>query len=252
MRSASGEVDAEIGSGSMETMRVLIAVPALNEAETVGRVVAEVRAAVEADVLVVDDASSDATALAAHEAGARVLRMPFNVGVGGAMRGAFCFAQRHDYDAVVQVDADGQHDPSDIPALLDALEQGGAVVVGSRFDHDFATTRMRRLAMRMLAWGVRRLTGCSLTDTTSGFRAADRRAIELFARRYPAEYLGDTTESLVVASNAGLPLVEVPVRMRPRQGGRASQRRGRSALYLVRVMMALAVAGLSSRRAGAP
>ena len=101
--------------------------------------------------------------------------------------------------------------------------------------------------MRLLAWGAGRLFGVRLTDTTSGFRAADRRAIELFARRYPAEYLGDTTESLVVAGRAGLQVTEVPVKMQPRQGGTASQRAGRSTLYVGRVLLALAVAALTRR-----
>jgi hypothetical protein len=180
-----------------------------------------------------------------------VLKMPFNVGVGGAMRAAFLYAEEHGYDAVVQVDADGQHDPAQIPLLLGPLSEGAAIVVGSRFAHDYDVTRTRRAAMRLLAWGASRLTGTVLTDTTSGFRAADRRAISLFARRYPAEYLGDTTESLVVAGRVGLPIVEVPVAMRPRQGGAASHRRTRSGLYLGRVLIALAIAALTRREVAA-
>jgi len=224
-----------------------VAVPALNEEQTVGHVVELIRANVESDVIVVDDHSSDDTAGVARRAGAGVLRMPFNVGVGGAMRTAFRFAQRQGYDAVVQVDGDGQHDPAEIPALLAVLAEGASVVVGSRFVKGYATTPTRRLAMRLLASGASRLTGVKLTDTTSGFRAADRQAIVLFAGRYPAEYLGDTTESLVVAARAGLSIVEVPVHMYPRQGGRASHRASRSLLYLGRVLIALAVAAATKR-----
>src|SRR5690606_12595355 len=163
--------------------------------------------------------------------------MPFNVGVGGAMRAAFCYAKRNSYDVVVQVDADGQHDPSYIPVLLAPLKAGASVVVGARFDQEFDASRTRRLARRLLASEIRRVTGSEITDATSGFRAADTRAISLFADRYPAEYLGDTAESLVVASREGLPIAEVPVKMRSRQGGQASHRAGRSALYLGRVMI---------------
>lgn len=228
-------------------VRVLVAVPALNEAATVGMVIERVRAEVGADVLVVDDHSSDGTADIARAAGASVLRMPFNVGVGGAMRAAFVYAERHGYDVLVQVDGDGQHDPAQISSLLEPLQHGASVVVGSRFEQGYDTPLMRRIAMRLLAWGASRLTRVKLSDTSSGFRSADRRAIDLFARRYPVEYLGDTTESLVIASRAGLTVAEVPVQMFPRQGGTASQRTGRSTLYVGRVLLALAVAALTRR-----
>jgi glycosyltransferase involved in cell wall biosynthesis len=233
-------------------VRVLVAIPALNEEKTVGWVVRQTQAAVQADVLVVDDDSSDSTVEVARAAGAAVLTMPFNVGVGGAMRVAFCYALRNRYDAVVQVDADGQHDPAQIPALLSALDAGAAVAVGSRFEKGFETTRTRRFAMRGLAWGTGRLTKTHLTDTTSGFRAVDRRAVELFARRYPVEYLGDTVGSLVVAADAGLPITEVSVKISPRRGGLASQGAARSVLYLGRMLMALAVAAMSRKRGSRP
>ena len=229
--------------------RVLVAIPALNESETVGRVIVEVRNAVpDADVLVVDDGSTDATALAATAAGARVLQVPFNVGVGGAMRVAFLYAQRSDYDVVVQVDADGQHDPVSIPQLVAGLTHA-SVVIGARFTEGdtYVVRGPRRWAMATMAWSLTRVAKTPLTDTTSGYRAADRAAIALFARHYPAEYLGDTVESLVIASRAGLAVTQVPVQMRPRLGGRASQHPFRAALYLGRAVLALAVA-LSRRR----
>lgn len=231
----------------MGNVRVLVVIPALNEAETLGAVIAAVREAVHGEVLVVDDDSTDATSVVARLAGAAVLRMPFNVGVGGAMRAGFLYAQRYGYDVVVQVDADGQHDPARITELIQPLAEGASVVVGSRFGDDYPVSRARRAAMHLLAWSASRLTHVHLTDTTSGFRAADRKAIALFAQRYPVEYLGDTTESLVVASRAGLRVVEVPVAMRPRQGGHPSQRRTRSGLYFVRVLLALTVTALTRR-----
>jgi glycosyltransferase involved in cell wall biosynthesis len=224
--------------------RVLIAVPAWNEAATVGAVVRELHVHVPAaDVLVVDDGSSDTTAQAARQAGATVVVLPFNVGVGGAMRTAYLHAHRSGYDAVIQVDADGQHDPACVPALLAALSTH-SLVVGSRFSggSGYRVRGPRRWAMHLLSWALSRVAGTRLSDTTSGFRAADRNAIQLFARHYPAEYLGDTIDSLVIASRAGLSIGEIPVAMRIRQGGRASQAPFKATLYLARSVLALAVA----------
>ena len=223
--------------------RTLVAIPALNEAATIGQVVADVRAAVpDAQVLVVDDGSTDSTGAEARRAGAEVVTLPFNVGVGGAMRTAFLFARDQGFDAVVQVDADGQHVATHIPALVAALDDA-SVVVGSRFQSgEYPVRGPRRWAMRMLASTLSRVCAAPLTDTTSGFRAADRSAIALFARHYPAEYLGDTVESLVIAARAGLQVREVAVQMRPRQGGAASHSPVRATLYLGRAMLALYVA----------
>jgi glycosyltransferase involved in cell wall biosynthesis len=224
--------------------RVLIAVPAWNEAATVGAVVKELKERVpDADVLVVDDGSTDPTAAEARLAGAKVIVLPFNVGVGGAMRTAFLHAHRADYDAVVQVDADGQHDPASVVDLVAGLSTA-SLVVGSRFARGSAyrVRGPRRWAMIMLAKVVSRVAHTRLSDTTSGFRAADRTAVRLFARHYPAEYLGDTIDSLVIAARAGLTIGEIPVVMRVRQGGRASHAPFKSTLYLARSVLALAVA----------
>ncbi|MCU0262060.1 MAG: glycosyltransferase family 2 protein [Candidatus Nanopelagicales bacterium] len=222
--------------------RTLVAIPALNEAATIGAVISDVRAAVPgAHVVVIDDGSVDATGEVAQRAGAQVIRLPFNVGVGGAMRTAFLYAQRHDFDVVVQVDADGQHIAEHIPGLVATLDRA-SVVVGSRFAGGYEVRGPRELAMRTLARSLSRACRTTLTDTTSGFRSADRRAIALFAQHYPAEYLGDTVESLVLAARAGLVVTEVPVRMLPRQGGQPSQGPVRSVLYLGRALLALYVA----------
>lgn len=224
--------------------RLLVAVPAWNEEATVGGVVRELREHLpDADVLVIDDGSSDATAEVARAAGAKVVVLPFNVGVGGAMRTAFLHAERCGYDALVQVDADGQHNPASVKLLMDGLD-GASVVVGSRFAGQQAhrVRGPRRLAMKMLSITLSRVAGTPLSDTTSGFRAADRKAIKLFARHYPAEYLGDTVDSLVIAARAGLTIREVPVEMRARQGGRPSHAPFKSTLYLGRSVLALGVA----------
>lgn len=231
---------------------LLVAVPAYNEAATVAAVVGGIMQALpDAHVLVVDDGSDDETAAAAAGAGARVIVLPFNIGVGGAMRAAFVYADRNGYDAVVQVDADGQHDPAQLPELVAALADA-SVVIGSRFAGagGYRASGPRRWAMIMLARGLSRIAGTRLTDTTSGFRASDRRAVALFARRYPTEYLGDTVESVAIAARAGLRIVEIPVTMLPRAGGRPSQGPIRATLYLGRAVLALYVA-VFGRRASA-
>jgi glycosyltransferase involved in cell wall biosynthesis len=218
------------------TARLLVAIPAWNEAETIAGVIDEVHDAVpEADVAVLDDASRDATGAHAEAAGALVLHLPHHAGVGSAMRTAFRYARDHDYDYVVQVDADGQHDPASIPSILHAL-QTHAVVIGSRFagEGGYPLHGPRRWTMWALAQGLSRLTRTTLSDTTSGFRGADRRAIALFAEQYPPEYLADTVGSLVLASRAGLPIAEVPVAMRPRQGGNPSHSPVQAAYFLGR------------------
>ena len=224
--------------------RVLIVVPAYNESRSLGEVVDRIRAALEnVDVLVVDDGSLDSTAEVAEGRGTLVAQLPFNLGVGGAMRTGYRYALRHGYDAVVQIDADGQHDPSEIPQLLRQLTHCD-IAIGSRFaaGTEYEVGRIRRLAMRGLARVVSGLAHQRLTDVTSGFRATNLRAIRLFASHYPAEYLGDTVESLVIAVRKGYKVVEVPVRMRQRSHGRGSQSTIRSSLYLVRAIAALTLA----------
>ena len=231
---------------------VAIVVPAWNEAESVGLVVKEIAAAApEVTVVVVDDASLDATAAVARAAGARVISNVFNLGVGGAMRVGIRYALAHGYNAVVQLDGDGQHDPRDIAALLDPLDADGPpqVVIGARFAGrgDVAVPRARRLAMHLLARYLSHVTGARLTDVTSGFRAHNRAALSVFARTYPADYLSDTVESLIIASRAHAVVQQVPVEMRPRLGGRPSQSSWRATAYLFRVLLTLALAVIRRR-----
>lgn len=232
-------------SGGQPVPRVLIVVPAWNEQDAIGGTIAEIRECVpQADLLVIDDGSSDLTASRARAAGAIVCPLPFNLGVGGAMRTGYRYAQRHGYDAAVQIDADGQHDPRYLASLLEKLDTAD-VVIGARFatpDDPYKVRGPRRWAMVMLAWVLSRLAHTRLTDVTSGFRVSNRRAISLFATHYPAEYLGDTVESLVIAARAGCSIVQVPVTMRARVAGRASHSPVKAAIYLCRAIVALALA----------
>ncbi|MEV0677134.1 glycosyltransferase family 2 protein [Actinosynnema sp. NPDC050436] len=218
--------------------------PALNEAGTVASVVAKVKAALPgAGVLVVDDGSTDGTSERAREAGADVARLAVNLGVGGAMRTGFRYALRNGYGVVVQVDADGQHDPEELAALLRGLDEAD-IMIGSRFagKGDYKAGGPRRWAMVVLSVVMSRLAKTKLTDVTSGFKAAGPRAVALFADNYPAEYLGDTIESLVLALRGGLVVREIPVVMLERQSGTPSTSPVRSAVYLGRAGLALLLA----------
>ncbi len=232
---------------------MLVVVPAWNEAASLPSVLREVAAAVPgAGVLVVNDGSSDATSAVARAHGAEVLDLPFNLGVGGAMRAGFRYALAYGYGVVVQVDADGQHDPRDVPRLVAALDEAD-IVIGARFAErsGYDVRGPRRWAMRVLATSLSRLAHGSLTDTTSGFRASGPLAIRLFAVHYPAEYLGDTVESLVIAARSGLRITQIGVTMRQRTAGRPSQRPWKAAAYLLRACLALLIS-LTRRRLTVP
>jgi glycosyltransferase involved in cell wall biosynthesis len=218
--------------------------PAFNEEASVGDVVREVLEALpDIAVLVVDDGSSDATALEARRAGALVASLPFNLGVGGAMRTGFRYALEHGFDNVVQIDSDGQHDPVSVPALLEQLETAD-LVLGARFagTGDYKARGPRQWAMVTLAAILSHTSRTPLTDTTSGFRASGPHAVKLFAEHYPAEYLGDTIEALVIASRSGLVIRQVPVAMRPRAGGVPSHNPFKATAYLARAGLALVFA----------
>jgi len=233
---------------------VLCIVPAFNEEASVGPVVAQLRA-LGYDVCVVDDGSTDRTAAEAGAAGAQVLRLPRNVGVGGALRCGFRFAVAAGYAVVVQVDGDGQHDPAQVRSLLDELDRTGAdMVVGTRFGDagsSFALSRTRRLAMRLLARRASAAVGVPLTDATSGFRAIRRPLLERFADEYPTEYLGDTVEALVVAGRGGARVRELAVHMSARETGQASAGSLASVWYVVRVLLAIELMPRTARRPAA-
>lgn len=225
----------------MSLKRVLVAIPAWNEQASIADVIAKVgEHRPDADILVVNDGSTDATARVARDAGATVVSLPFNVGVGGAMRTAFLFAQRHRYEALVQVDADGQHDPADLDRVLEGLDSAD-VVVGTRFHPNsmYFVGGPRRWAMVLLSKSLGRMNKGPISDPTSGFRSAGPKAIELFAVEYPADYLGDTVGSLAIAIRNGLTIKETPVTMYFRQAGRPSKNAIWSALYLGRATLAI-------------
>jgi len=227
----------------------LVAIPAWNEEGSIADVIAKVQEhRPDVDILVVDDGSQDSTASLARQVGATVVSLPFNVGVGGAMRTAFLYAQRHGYRALAQVDADGQHDPVDLDRILEGLDTAD-IVVGTRFHPNsmYFVGGPRRWAMVLLSKALSRMNRGTISDPTSGFRSAGPRAIDLFAAEYPADYLGDTVGSLAIAIRQGFVVHEAPVTMYFRQTGRPSKNALWSAMYLGRATLAIIATSLKRR-----
>jgi len=222
-------------------VKALVVIPAYNEAAALPGLLAALRRdAPGVDACVVDDGSRDGTAEVAARAGVEVLRLAVNLGIGGAVQAGYLLARRRGADAAVQLDGDGQHDPAELEALLAPLRRGEAdLVVGSRFlrGGGFRSSPGRRAGIRYLSWFLRLRCGVRVTDPTSGYRAAGRAAIELFADAYPSDY--PEPESIALAHRAGLRVLEVAVTMRPRSHGASSIDLPRTLYYLARVSLAL-------------
>lgn len=227
-------------------IRHLAIVPAYNEAEAIGDTVTAIaQAAPGFDILVVDDGSTDATAERAGAAGAGVLRLPFNIGIGGAMQSGYLYAREHGYEVAVQIDGDGQHDPACIADLLARLRADPELnmVTGSRFldpsGTGYRSSAARRVGIRLFAGVVSIITRQPVTDPTSGLRMTDRHGIELFARDYPHDY--PEVEAILLMHAHKLRTSEVAVQMRPRLTGTSAISSARSVYYMVKVMLAVFV-----------
>ncbi len=222
--------------------------PAYNEEQALQSTLAELLEVIAdlglvIDIVVVDDGSSDATASIGRASGAVTLQLPFNTGVGGAVRTGLRYAESEHYERAVIMDADGQHDPRSLPALLARVDAGADLVVGSRFLRPrsaYPIGSIRRTAMRFLAAVVHRITGQRFSDVTSGCRALGPAAIALLASEYPSAYLADTVEVLLIADRAGLELAEVAVTMRPRTVGVPSSGKLSSTLSYVGLLFRIA------------
>src|SRR5579862_3773275 len=227
----------------LAALRRIAIVPAFNEEGNVGRVIDELRAFDPGlDIVVISDGSIDRTALVAEEHGAHVIRLPFNLGIGGAVQTGFRYAWEEGYDLVVRVDGDGQHDPAQLDRVLEPVLAGDAdIVVGSRFagESGYRSSVTRRVGIRVLAWVVSAIARQRVTDSTSGFQALNRRAIRLFAGDYPHDY--PEVEGLVMVIKHRLRLREVPVSMRARVHGRSSIGSFASVYYMAKVLLALFV-----------
>ena len=225
-------------------MRVLLIIPAYNEATNLPALIARVRAVAsdDYDIVVINDGSNDNTASLARELGIAVIDLSVNLGIGGAMQTGYLYAYYHLYDIAVQMDGDGQHDPCYLAALIEPVAKGEAdMAIGSRFieGDGFQSTLVRRFGIRFFRVLISMLTGRKFTDPTSGFRACNKAVIAYFARYYPCDY--PEPESLVTLSMKGFKLMEIPVVMHEREGGSSSIKSLKSIYYMVKVTLAIVV-----------
>lgn len=237
----------------MDNPRVLVIIPAYNEEEVISAVIRKIKRhtdlemTVGLDLIVINDGSRDSTAQKALNEGVRVVTLPFNLGIGGAMQTGYIYARDNNYDIAVQVDADGQHDPSYLNNLFNALKEVKCdMVIGSRYVEttSYKSRMSRRMGMIFFSWLVSLLTGQKVKDTTSGFRAVNRKVIEYFANSYPADY--PEVDVLVRLHKKNFKIHEVPVEMQERQGGSSSITPLKSIYYMVKVSIALLINSLRS------
>jgi len=224
-------------------MKILVIIPVFNEEETLRGVILGIRSFLsEAEILVVNDGSTDSTGRIAREEGVLVLEHPYNMGIGATMQTGFIYALRNGYDIAVQVDGDGQHHPESLPFLVRPVLEGHCnLVVGSRYlsDGGFKSTLPRKLGIKFFSSLIWIFTGTRATDPTSGFRAIDRKTLELFSEEYPSDY--PEVEALISVYNKGLHFQEIPVTMRDRQGGASSIGILSALYYMVKVTLSISI-----------
>ena len=227
--------------------KVLLIIPAYNEEESLRSLIEEIKAVCpEVDYLVVNDCSSDDTERLLEELGANYITLPCNMGIGGAVQSGYRYAAQNGYDIAIQIDGDGQHDVRFVKDMVKLIEDKQAdVVIGSRFidKEGFQSSQARRIGIRILSVLIRLMCGAKVKDVTSGFRAVNRRFIELFAENYPDDY--PEPEVIVTAKLFGAVIKELPVVMRERTTGKSSINLKRSIYYMIKVSLAIIICRIS-------
>ncbi len=230
--------------------KVLVIIPAYNEEESIERVVEDLTAnCPQFDYLVVNDCSTDATEEILKRRGFNYISLPFNLGIGGAVQSGYLYAEQRGYDVAVQLDGDGQHDPAYIEKLIEPiLNREADMAIGSRFieKEGFQTSFMRRLGINLIRVIIKLCCGVKATDTTSGFRATSKELTSFFAKNYAQDY--PEPEAIVAASLNGFRVIDVPVRMRERDGGVSSINARKSLYYMVKVSLALIILRIGVRK----
>ena len=227
---------------------VLVVIPAYNEHESILATVNKIKAC-GYDYVVVNDGSKDDTLEICRSNGLNVLDLPQNLGIGGAVQAGHKYAQRNGYDIDVQVDGDGQHDPTYIKDLVALIQSGADLAIGSRFlvqTTGFQSTFMRRVGIKWLSFWIKLFTGQVVTDPTSGFRACNKKVIDLFCDSYPIDY--PEPESIALAMKLGMKVKEAPVNMLERQGGASSIGGLPSVYYMIKVSLAILITCVSHYR----
>lgn len=234
----------------MMNPKVLVIIPAFNEEKSLPAVIKQIKKFNPAvDIVVINDGSKDNTYQVAKAEGVIAIDLPYNLGIGGAMQTGYLYACHNDYDVAVQIDADGQHNPADLPKLLIALKDGkGDMVVGSRYvaKTDYKSTRARRTGMVFFSTLIKLITGYRIKDTTSGYRAVNKKVIGVFAHKYPTDY--PEVEVLVMLKKLNFKIIEVPVQMENRQAGHSSITPLKGIYYMVKVTLALFMNTLRTQR----
>lgn len=228
-------------------MKVLIIIPAYNESESIKQVIEHlVDEAPQYDYLIVNDGSTDNTLSICEEQHYQYLNLPINLGIGGAVQAGYVYAYKYDYDIAVQMDGDGQHDIAYLEDMLDPiLSEEADVVIGSRFikKEGFQSSQTRRIGIGILSFLIRITTGRKIIDVTSGYRAVNRKFIKIYARDYPTDY--PEPEAIVTAVMHRGKVMEVPVQMKAREGGKSSITFRKSVYYMIKVTLAILVCRLS-------
>jgi glycosyltransferase involved in cell wall biosynthesis len=226
----------------MEQAKILIVIPAFNEQNNIQKVIWDIReSGPEYDILVINDCSLDGTSANARKAeGVKVVDLPYNLGIGGAVQTGFKYALAHGYDYMVQVDGDGQHMPKEVSKLLQAMvDNGSDMVIGSRFldIKSFQTTWSRRLGIKIFYYLFRLLIQTKVTDSTSGFRMYNRKSIQLLSKYYPDDY--PEPDAIILLNKHGLKISEIGVEMREREHGASSITPIKSPYYMVKVILSI-------------
>jgi glycosyltransferase involved in cell wall biosynthesis len=219
--------------------KILLIIPAYNEEKNLPGLLEELKKYPQYDVLVINDCSADNTLKILRNSSAKYIDLPVNLGIGGAVQTGYIFAYRNDYDIAVQVDGDGQHDPKYIEKLTQAVTDGADMAIGSRFleGKGFQSTAMRRVGINYLSFLIKRITGHTVKDPTSGFRACGRNMLEFFAGNYPQDY--PEPETVIQALSCEYTISEIPVLMRERKAGKSSINPLKSVYYMIKVTIAM-------------